>query len=610
MKLQSIFYCVVAVVLSVTGLYADSDKTGTDVSARLRFEETGRALYRGGVLFDLNKSYPLLRSAYIYSFGVEYKNIIDEVWGGENTPFVVFLRQNPYFVDVLFSSINTNYINRNFVNTGRSTVSPDDIRGILSLYKSLWEKFPVEFERYPALAVAVVLTWGKPRRMIHSSPLTQHHAVTPDEKKLDALDNFGYYSKGAKVLGEERIKFMPYEYLTLVVNHETPMSERRWAIQNYGSKRAMIGKVYTDINYDYDMLNGKTPPKLEGKTFTLENELRYGGVCTCQADFAARVGKSLAVPIYKAGGMNKIGTGHAWVMWVEIESISADGMKFRIVEQGRYFKGHYFVGTSQYPPIGTVTDRRTAMELQSVGANTSAHRYAILLMKLFPSLVKSEQFTPREKFDYFCSVIDTNPYCTDAWIQLAQLVRAGEVGADCETKLAKYFKLLIDTFAPHPDFTWNVFDDLISFEAWKVKRTDNYAVLCSLYEAAKRPDLAVRAREQYANSLAKEGKTGEALLGMAKTCMKFPDEGDIIVSILVQMNQLCQKEPEKEEVNNTIMAKFYKQFLPKVPMNSSARATNVRKRIYELAVDVFERVGDNESAKLYQKELERISVKK
>src|SRR5258706_8952988 len=50
---------------------------------------------------------------------------------------------------------------------------------------------------------------------------------------------------------------------------------------------------------------------------SLPNLLAFGGVCAMQADFAARVGKSMGVAAEYVGGQAADGEGHAWVMWVE-----------------------------------------------------------------------------------------------------------------------------------------------------------------------------------------------------------------------------------------------------------------------------------------------------
>ena len=53
---------------------------------------------------------------------------------------------------------------------------------------------------------------------------------------------------------------------------------------------------------------------------------------------------------------------------------------------------------------------------------------------------------------------------------------------------------MFNTFAAFPDFTWKVFDDLISFQPDAKQRINLYERLVQLYEQAERPDLACEAR--------------------------------------------------------------------------------------------------------------------
>jgi protein-S-isoprenylcysteine O-methyltransferase Ste14 len=53
--------------------------------------------------------------------------------------------------------------------------------------------------------------------------------------------------------------------------------------------------------------------RLNGKPYTLQSIKDYGGVCAMQADFAARVAKSLGVPAEYVGGEANFGGLHAWV---------------------------------------------------------------------------------------------------------------------------------------------------------------------------------------------------------------------------------------------------------------------------------------------------------
>ncbi len=71
-----------------------------------------------------------------------------------------------------------------------------------------------------------------------------------------------------------------------------------------------------------------------------------------QADFAARVAKSLLVPAEYVGGEANSGGLHAWVMWVEVKSVNKDAVAFTLESHGRYFGDNYYVGTLLDPKTG------------------------------------------------------------------------------------------------------------------------------------------------------------------------------------------------------------------------------------------------------------------
>src|SRR5262249_236735 len=131
---------------------------------------------------------------------------------------------------------------------------------------------------------------------------------------------------------------LPWEFLIHTVNHKTPMDERTWAVTNYLKRRSGIGTIYKDIVYDTEMLRTKSEKcKLNGQPYTLPSIKEHGGVCAMQADFAARVAKSLVVPAEFVGGEANFGGLHAWVMWVEVKAVNKDAVTFSLESFGRYF---------------------------------------------------------------------------------------------------------------------------------------------------------------------------------------------------------------------------------------------------------------------------------
>ncbi len=555
------------------------------------FDDVALDLYKKGRLFD-KKSYPALRKAYAYCFAGKNDAAIAKAWGDESSPFRRFMQEHDTIREMFFLSIDPEK-------------GGDNIPAALGLMKAIWEKYPKEFEAFPALAIAVSLVWDNPRGSLHSSPIGQHNAIDPPDE-ADALANFFYYSNVDKAMGD-RIRFMPWEFLALLVNHKTPLAERKWALANYLPKRQGIGKIYKEVPYDMTMYEKKGDPKLSGLPMTLPNEVAYGGVCSCQADFAARVAKSIGVPAYSVAGEGRHGTRHAWVMWIEIDDVSATGMKCSLQSEGRYFNDNYYVGTTRDPAKNTgTTDRDLAMKLYSIGSDATAYRLSLLALKAFDQIAAAESLPTSKQLDFLGKVIDLNPLATDGWRRVAGMVRDGQIDKKDGTALKKFPNLLFRQLAAFPDFTWEVFDNLVSYEPWKKQRGENYGKLCAFYEAAKRPDLACKARMTFAKYLAEEDRVPEALKGLAATCVMFPEEGATVPQILDEMDRLCELVPDRAELNRKAMATFYKAFLPKIQQKRGKTSSPYCMNVYERGIKAFSAAGDTASASFYQSELRRL----
>ena len=231
--------------------------------------------------------------------------------------------------------------------------------------------------------------------------------------------------------------------------------------------------------------------KLNGQDYTLENLRRFGGVCGEQADFASRVGKSLGVPAEFVDGESTFGELHAWVMWVELKNVTKTGIVFSLDSFGRYSYDKYYVGTLTDPKTGKqMTDRELELRLQAVGADPIAHRQAALVMWALPMIREKTKMTVTDELKFLDSTMRLSPLLEEPWLDVAQMSREGRLGKEHGKQMLSILDRLFITFAPVPDFTWRVFDDMISFETVPKQRTRMYERLVALYEQAGRPDLS------------------------------------------------------------------------------------------------------------------------
>ena len=166
-----------------------------------------------------------------------------------------------------------------------------------------------------------------------------------------------------------------------------------------------------------------------------------------------------------------------------------------------------------------------------------------------------------------------------AWHAVASMSREGLVSTDHAKMMMGIVNGMFVTFSAFPDFTWEVFDDLIAFQDQPKNRDLLYSQLMELYERAGRPDLSCQARLKFTDELVEQERQKEAILGLATAIMRFPDEGRYVPLMLDRMEELCD---EMEGAENDVM-NFYRQFLPELPRNVAApqastawRCTNER----------------------------------
>ena len=536
----------------------------------------------------LRKEYPTLRKIFAARFGRQHAAEIRQGLGEDADAALQWLDEHPDIKEELYLALTPH----------------DKIAVALGLFNELRVKFPDKIIPYASLAIATAVVWDDPRGL---QEYTHDAAVTKANMpagQLAALENFQYLAE-AEPWMQGRIRYVPWEFLVYVVNHRTPLLERQWVMQNYLDKRVMFGRCYSEVPYDYEMLNSNLErPKLAGKDYTLPNVRALGGICMIQADYASRVGKSLGVPAGYVSGKGAFGgAGHAWVMWVELKQATPTGIVFTLESHGRYFNDHYYVGNLKDPHTGEpITDRDMELRLHTVGMDVIGKRHMDLVMQCYPLIKEKSNLDAEQQLRFLGDVIGSCPGKEDAWIAAARLAResAGE------KKLAMQFNVVLErlftTFVKIPDFTWKVFDDLAAFSTDAKQRNKLYERLVALYESAGRPDLAVEARLRLTDFLLEEKREGEAIQGLAITVKKFPAEGELVPRLLDKIELICASQPN----TGPQLVQFYTQFLPLIPQKRGNRPSEYCVEMYERAIALFQRNNQPQLAQVLQVELAKI----
>ena len=438
------------------------------------------------------------------------------------------------------------------------------------------------------------MVWDREEGAIHGSPVDS--AVPPAPSfQLDGLGNFQYYVESPPAINN-RVRCLPWEFLVFVVNHRTTLPERKWAQLMYLPNQTMIGNCYGQVPYDGDTLKGELA-KIAGKVYHLPNLYYYGGVCRHQADYAARVAKSLGVPAFAAGAATNLGEGHAWVMWTELGPVTRTGFHFSLESCGRYGDKFYVGGLSD-PHTGLpTTHRQVELRLHTVAHDPLAKRQADLVMQAYPVLREKLALDLPQQLSFLGRIAKLCPGNEDVWKTLARLSREGRITKAHHKIMEKVLDVLFLTFRNCPDFTWDLFDDMVFFEDRPLRKADLYARLGGMYEQAKRVDLSCKARLKQAEILASSGQPKEAAASLAATILLFPDEGRYVPQLLDKLEDLCRGSKTGQQQ----LVLFYRQFLPKIPKNDGKNEYGVA--MFKRATECFHNAGQEQLAQACRMQL-------
>jgi hypothetical protein len=532
--------------------------------------------------------YKHVRAAFTKYFEARQGPLIKAALGDDAGPLFAWLDKNPEVKEVLFTAIDP---------------TTEDPEKVMTVFHELWKADPEAVKKNEELAVAVAVVWDEPRAVYdYRDHQVRTKSILPDTvMKVGALDNFKYVLERQTKLKGPQLQ-LPWEFLVHVVNHRTPNDERDWAINKYLPKRSGIGTSYKDIEYDKVMLQTQSKVcKLNDKPYTLESILKNGGVCAMQADFAARVGKSLLVPAEFVGGEANSGGLHAWVMWVEVKAVNKDAVTFTLESFGRYNLDQYYIGTLQDPKTGReITDRELERRLTAVGNAPHSSRHADLLMRAYPIVRDAKQYTTKQQLAYLNKVLAVYPMCGEAWVELAALHRDGKLTDPQEA--ARLVDRAVGVFARFPDFSWKVVPDLLTAQKDKVYRTQTFIKLATAYENLGRPDLACEARMKLVEYQVDAKEHKKAFDGLAFTVRKFPTEGRYVPKMIGKMQEVSKDI----KGGDAQMEQFWLEILPKVPARRGNEVSEYCVKLHEQAVAYLKDINKPKDAALVEQNLARV----
>jgi len=563
------------------------DSTAAE-KAKSDFEDRLFAMYEEGRILA-RKRYPQLREIYAAAFAAAHAEEITTAFGEEQSEARTWLNEHPDVQQELFIAINP---------------EQDDVKAALQLFADLREQFPDQIEKYADLATAIAVTWDQtgPGVYDYKRHQTRVHAEMPDEL-IGPEENFRYFLDSEGMM-QGRAQFLPWEFLTLLVNHRTPFAEREWAKANYLNKRVGFGACYSDVPYDHEMLRtDDVVCKMDGKEYTLANLKEFGGVCAQQADFAARVGKSLGVPAAYVRGESNSGSYHAWVMWVELKKVTPKAIDFELLSHGRYQLDEYYVGELFDPQTNQlITDRQLELHLHVTGMDPLARRQAEMVMRAYPLIRDRAELDTTKQLVFLREVAELCPGHPQIWRTLAAMSAGGEIEKQHSRQMRRNLDLFFQTFAYYPDFIWSVFEDLTAHQENVKERISSFARAVDAFEADKRPDLACEARLKMSDYLVKNNQSQAAIEGLAITINKFPGEGRYVPRMLDRLEEICKTV----EGTDPQLIAFYQRFLPTIPTHRGSDPSDYCLATLRRGVNFFKSHGRDDLATQFQQRIKRI----
>jgi hypothetical protein len=538
----------------------------------------------------LRGEYKVVRAAFARYFERKFADDIKAAFGDDHAAVTAWLDANPEVKETFYAAIDPD---------------ADDVRRALEIFRDLYKLGPDKLKAYPDVAIAVAVTWDDPKAVYdYRGHQVRTKSHLPDEvAKVGPVENYEYLTAADGPI-KTAAQALPWEFLVHVVNHRTPADERDWAKANYLKRRAGVGASYQDVRYDEVMLKTKSEVcKLNDQPYTLPSIKQHGGVCAMQADFAARVAKSLAVPAEYVRGEANFGGLHAWVMWVEVKSAAGGRIDFALLSEGRYFGDQYFVGTLEDPKTGKViTDRDLERRLTFLGQSPLAARQADLLMRAFPVVKEKKSLTTAQQLDYLRRVRDVFPSSERAWLTLAEMTRDGR--QPDRATAARWANQALTIFAKFPDFSWRIADDLLTPITDRGARARLFERLVAGYEGLGRPDLACEARLKLVGYQVEGKEWARAAAGLEQTVRKFPAEGRYVPKMMAKLREVCEADGFRGGADR--LAKFYLELLPRIPKARGDEVSRYCVRMHEQALEFLRAANKPKEAARVEQLLSRL----
>jgi hypothetical protein len=410
---------------------------------------------------------------------------------------------------------------------------------VFKCLEALKAKHGDQVKAYHHLALAMALVYGRAgAKGVRGMDVrfTNKGRETPSIE-----DSFGWYIKNEREM-KMPLKTTPWPILLYVADNDLPLEERAWALQRYGSAMpGAFGKIYYDVAYNGSLI-GKWGDF--GSVWTLSATLSKGGTCMHQAYYASRVLKSLGVPSIYDRGEGERG-GHAWTAWVGRKQDSV-GLRFT----GRFDYDHYYTGL-MYDPLLRADKLDRDLELKAVAIARSYPGWLDAVAAFYIAEMIQEEDCAKA-LNLLEGAVQRNPYCAMPWRLVATWCAKGAVSQELGEKM---YDSMMKPFANYPDLTFEVLSKILQprmkpeTKPPDAEVTKNLQLLenaFAMYEAAKRPDLAIRLRGFQGRYLEAVGRRDDALSVYARASERYASEHYGFVVLFDRAVKIMQEDNKQD----------------------------------------------------------------
>jgi len=481
--------------------------------------------------------YPKLRRLAAQKVAFDHQQQMWAEWGTTPAPVYSWLEKHPEFLENFLLALHETH---------------DNIPAALRIVKHLVTQYPKRVEDYPDLTIAIAVVWDQPESIGNGSQGQFQAIDAPNPATGEEL--FLYYTD-EKNPYKSRLKMLPWEVLCYVVSHKTSNLQRRWAFETYGRDIRMLGKKYNDVPW----IDGNPPP-LAGLPYTLSNMKQHGGVCTCRADFALNLCRSLAVPAFYGGaGFPKYHGGHSWILWMEFREITPNRFVFTLEQEGRYpERKDYVAGGGNPQTLQPEDDGTILLRFSRLGVNISAARHSEILARVYPLIVNNTQPNLQERLKLLTEMNAVSSGSLFVWNEIASFGREKQFTKKDVPLVLKLYKKLLSEFAVSPNDLPSLVSGLLSFPEIKDQREKLYVQLFAMLDAKKRPDLIFEAVQNLAHEELRDKNEAAALKNLFGATLKYYEEASRIEPVLILIEQIAGQDPK---ANREKITEFYTRFL-------------------------------------------------